>query len=337
MYKQYPFQYSAPKPTTPPNNNNTTTDETPVEVPDKTPVEVTADDVIDAVKDFVALENSRKKEYNKIKDNGNWTNLKNKVFSDNLRTTNYGTKKVIKQKKTTDLTQTDNWTYVINIFTNKNTPVPKNMSEAYKNIFTNPEPKVPTNMYKAYNKAMESAHYTLNTYFDKHNNTDSIVNVLKTQLNNVSEQKEGIDSAIFIREFLTTKNVDIDPSDAVDTEPLQTFIQETKEVYVDQIINLENDNILKKNLKSVFIPKNKTEQTTAINAITQTLLQKNNEETAKKIRDILTRDMVNVRREINICLNEMKAIDLEQEKQTRRKQKKYGPPRRRRGPPGRQW
>lgn len=281
MYKQYRFQYTAPPKTT---------------SPAKTPVEVTADDVINAVKDWVAYDNVRVNEYHEYQNN----------MEDTTKNTG------------------EEWTLV--------EAINKNVKKSEENQRTTQKNNI-DNMLNKY-------------FFEQQNDTNSIVNVLNTILTTTSEQKEGIDSAIFICDFLNTKNVDIDPSKAVYTEPLQTFIQETKEKYVNEIINLEDDNFFKKNLKSVFIPKTTAEQTTAIKAITRTLSNNNNEETAKYIRNILTIDMVNVRRAINICLNEiikkkekLDAIKLEQEKQNRRVKPNYNalygpmpPPRRPRGP-----
>ena len=168
MYKQYRFQYSAPPKTTSPAKtpvevtaNNNTTDKTPVEVTDnnntKTPVEVTADDVINAVKDWVTYDNVRKKEYDQLRDNGNWTNLNNNE-EDHDKTRSI--KKTQNFQQTTDLTRTTNWTTVKNMFTNKNTPVPKDSA------------------YSAWENAMSKAYINLFTYFFEKKSTDEIFDKL---------------------------------------------------------------------------------------------------------------------------------------------------------------
>lgn len=236
MYKQYRFQYTTANGgannTTDNNNtdaanntNNNTTDNNNT----KTPVEVTADDVINAVKDWVALENIRKKEYDQLRDNGNWTNLNNNE-EDHDKTRSI--KKTQNFQQTTDLTRTTNWTTVENKFTNKNTPVPNNMCEAY-------------------DKAIQSAHYMLNQYFLIASQAEKHVNNIINCLDKYSDEQK-INIATEIRDFLSSKKIILENtipliSDTGKKEELQsskTSIIEAKRIL--NIFIIEKNQILKR-------------------------------------------------------------------------------------------
>lgn len=167
MYKQYPFQYSAPK--TPGNtttdnnttaNNNTKTpanNTTDNNTTDKTPVEVTADEVINAVKYWVKERDLLKADKNAAQ------NIEKQSVEDLHINYKHGTKQTVnQQKKVVDPTNATNYNGVTDVFTNK------------KIYYLDKSVNFATSMKEAITKQMMNAYGTLFIYFLEKKSTDEI-------------------------------------------------------------------------------------------------------------------------------------------------------------------